>query len=177
MAIYQLAGVQPVLPAPGAYWLAPTATLIGNVRLEADASVWFGAVVRGDNEPIVIGARSNVQDNCVLHTDPGAPLTLGQDCTIGHQATLHGCTIGAGSLVGIGATILNNAVIGARCIIGAHALVPEGMVVAPGSLVLGTPGRVARTLSAGEVEKLARSASDYVARWQHYAQGLVSAEN
>ena len=172
MAIYQLEGIRPDLPADGAFWLAPTATIIGNVHLAANASVWFGAVLRGDNEPIIVGPASNVQDNCVLHTDPGAPLTIGANCTIGHQATLHGCTIGDGSLVGIGATILNNAVIGEGCIIGAHALITQGTTVAPRSLVVGAPGRVIRPVTAKEAENLAQAAAHYVARWQHYKAHL-----
>lgn len=172
MTLYALDDDCPDLAGAPNCWLAPSATIIGKVRLEVDASVWFGAVLRGDNEPIVIGARSNVQDNCVLHTDPGAPLTVGADCTIGHQATLHGCTIGAGSLVGIGATVLNHAVIGENCLIGAHALITQGSKIAPGSLVVGAPGRVVRALRPGEVAELARAAAIYVAKWRRYQGAL-----
>jgi carbonic anhydrase/acetyltransferase-like protein (isoleucine patch superfamily) len=124
MPCYALDGVSPGLPEEGAYWLAPSAELIGRVRLLAHASVWFGAVLRGDNEWIEVGEGSNIQDGCILHTDMGSPLTIGARCTIGHRAILHGCVIGDNSLIGMGATVLNNAVIGRNCLIGANALVP-----------------------------------------------------
>jgi carbonic anhydrase/acetyltransferase-like protein (isoleucine patch superfamily) len=126
MALYALAGAAPQTPPDGRFWVAPDATLIGNVRLEDEASVWFGAVLRGDNEPIVIGPRTNVQDHCVIHTDPGFPATIGADCTIGHRAILHGCSIGDNSLIGIGAIVLNGARIGRNCLVGAGALITEG---------------------------------------------------
>ena len=126
MALYNLDGVGVVTPASGRFWVAPNAILLGKVKLEHEASVWFGAVLRGDNELITVGERSNVQDGSVLHTDPGFPLTIGADCTIGHMVMLHGCTIGRGSLIGIGSIILNGAKIGEECLIGANTLIPEG---------------------------------------------------
>jgi carbonic anhydrase/acetyltransferase-like protein (isoleucine patch superfamily) len=173
MAIYALDGVSPELPDEGSYWIAASADVIGKVRLEKNASVWFGAVLRGDNELIRVGQNSNVQDGCVLHTDVGSPLTIGNNCTIGHQAMLHGCTIGDNSLVGIGATILNNAVIGRNCLIGAHALIPEGKTIPDNSLVMGAPGRVVRQLDAEAIARLAKSAEGYVRNWQRYARGLL----
>lgn len=172
MPCFALDGISPDLPEPGAFWVAPSADLIGKVRLLRNASVWFHAVLRGDNEWITIGENSNVQDGCVLHTDPGAPLTIGRNCTIGHNAILHGCTIGDNSLVGMGATVLNHAVIGRNCLIGANALVAEGRVIPDNSLVVGMPAKVARTLDAEAAAKLAGSAERYVLNWQRYAAGL-----
>jgi carbonic anhydrase/acetyltransferase-like protein (isoleucine patch superfamily) len=172
MAVFALNGISPDLPDAGSFWIAASASVIGRVRLEKNASVWFAAVLRGDNELIHVGEGSNVQDACVLHTDLGSPLTMGKNCTIGHRAMLHGCTIGDTSLVGIGATILNNAVIGRNCLIGAHALVTEGKVIPDNSLVMGAPGRVVRTLNGEEIAGLTRSAESYVRNWQRYAQGL-----
>lgn len=172
MAVFALNGISPELPDAGSFWIAASASVIGKVRLEKNASVWFAAVLRGDNELIHVGEGSNVQDACVLHTDLGSPLTIGKNCTIGHRAMLHGCTIGDTSLVGIGATILNNAVIGRNCLIGAHALVTEGKVIPDNSLVMGAPGRVVRVLNGEEIAGLARSAESYVRNWQRYAQGL-----
>lgn len=142
-------------------WVAPSTHVIGNVTLAAKSSVWFGTTIRGDNDPIVIGEGSNVQENCVLHTDPGCPLTIGAGCTIGHKAMLHGCTIGENSLVGMGATILNGAVIGANCLIGAGALITEGKVIPDGSLVMGVPGKVVRDLDEAAVVGLRTSAIHY----------------
>jgi len=156
-------------------WVAPDAVLIGRVRLLARASVWFRAVLRGDNEPIEVGEESNVQDGCVLHTDPGFPLTLGPRVTVGHLAMLHGCTVGEGSLIGIGAVVLNGARIGRGCLIGAKALVPEGREIPDHSLVLGIPGRVVRTLTPEERESLLENARTYVARSARYRTGLSSA--
>jgi carbonic anhydrase/acetyltransferase-like protein (isoleucine patch superfamily) len=172
MSLLALGDVQPELPTAGRFWIAPTATVLGHVRLADQASVWFGAVLRGDNELITIGERSNVQDLCVIHTDMGFPATIGSDCTIGHRAILHGCTIGDTSLVGMGAIILNGAVIGKNCLIGAGALVPEKRVIPDGSLVLGSPGKVARTLDAEAIAMLGRSATNYVANWQRFAANL-----
>ncbi|CRI55607.1 gamma carbonic anhydrase family protein [Pseudomonas sp. CCOS 191] len=155
-------------------WAAPTATLIGKVRLHARASVWFGAVLRGDNELIDIGEDSNVQDGTVMHTDMGSPLTLGRGVTIGHNAMLHGCTVGDYSLVGINAVILNGARIGKHCIIGANALIPEGKEIPDGSLVMGSPGKVVRELTEQQKRMLEASAAHYVHNAQRYARDLVS---
>jgi carbonic anhydrase/acetyltransferase-like protein (isoleucine patch superfamily) len=173
LPLYQLNGESPDLPPLGEYWIAPSADLIGRIRMLGNASVWFGAVLRGDNEWIEIGLGSNVQDGCVLHTDIGAPLTIGRDCTIGHRAILHGCVIGDNSLVGMGATILNHAVIGKNCLIGANALVPEGKLIPDNSLVVGAPGKVIRVLDAEAAAKLTASAQSYVRKWNVFAGGLT----
>jgi len=155
-------------------WAAPTATLIGKVRLQARASVWFGAVLRGDNELIDIGEDSNVQDGTVMHTDMGSPLTLGRGVTVGHNAMLHGCTVGDYSLIGINAVILNGARIGKHCIIGANALIPEGKDIPDGSLVMGSPGKVVRELTEQQMRMLEASAAHYVHNAQRYARELVA---
>lgn len=172
MPVHTLDGVAPDLAADGRCWVAPNATLIGKVRLQANASVWFNAVLRGDNELIDIGENSNIQDGCVLHTDPGMPLTVGRNCTVGHLAMLHGCTIGANSLIGIGAVVLNNARIGRNCLIGAKALIPEGKVIPDNSLVMGVPGKVVKEITAEGAARIAASAEHYVRNWQRYARGL-----
>lgn len=172
MAIYDLDGVSVTLPESGNYWIAGNATVIGNVILKENASVWFNAVARGDNDPIIIGENSNVQDGSTLHTDHGAPLTIGRDVTIGHMAMLHGCTVGDETLIGIGSTILNHAVIGRNCIIGAHALIPEGKVIPDGSLVMGTPGKVVRELSEDQIALIRASAEVYVANYKRFKAGL-----
>ena len=168
--IYALEGISPDLDAD--CWVAPDANLIGAVVLAAGASVWFGATLRGDNEPIVVGAGSNVQENCVLHTDIGYPLTIGENCTIGHKAMLHGCTIGDGSLIGMGAVVLNGAKIGRGCLIGAGALVTEGKDVPDGSLVMGAPGRVVRSLDAEARARLLASAIGYQTNMRRFRAGL-----
>ena len=155
-----------------ACWVAPSATVIGDVVLEDDSSVWWGAVLRAEEERILVGAGSNVQDNAVLHVDPGYPLTIGANVTIGHLAMVHGCTIGDGSLIGIGATILNGARIGRNCLIGAHAFIAEGKEIPDGSLVLGAPGKVARALSEEDIARLHGPAETYRARWKAYARDL-----
>ena len=170
MPLYDLDGQRPDL-GPGS-WVAPDATLIGDVRLAEDASVWFGATLRGDNTPILLGARSNVQDGATGHSDPGAPLTIGADCTIGHNAILHGCTIEDGVLIGMGAIVLNRAVIGVGSIVGAGALVTEGKTFPPGSLIVGSPARVARTPDDTAKAMLRASAAHYVANARRYAVGL-----
>ncbi len=170
MTIYILEGVEPEV-APDA-WIAPDANLIGSVRIGAGASVWYGATLRGDNELIDLGEGSNIQENCVLHTDMGFPLTIGARCTIGHRAMLHGCTIGAGSLIGMGATVLNGAVIGRGCLIGAGALITEGKEIPDGSLVIGAPGKVVRKLNAEARERLVRSAVNYQANARRFAAGI-----
>lgn len=172
MALYELDGLRPTVPANGRYWVAENAVVVGDVTLEDDASVWFGVVARGDNEPVRIGARTNVQDGAVLHTDPGFPLTIGPDCTIGHGAIVHGCTIGAGSLVGMGATILNGAVVGASCLVGAGALVTEGKAFPDFSLIVGSPAKAVRTLGGEWEVKILGSAGRYVAHHRRYAKGL-----
>jgi carbonic anhydrase/acetyltransferase-like protein (isoleucine patch superfamily) len=169
--IYALDGVAPEIPDDA--WVAPGAHVIGRVVLEAGASVWFGTTLRGDTEEIRIGAGSNVQENCVFHTDMGFPLTVGRDCTIGHKAMLHGCTIGNGSLVGMGATVLNGAVIGKGCLIGAGALISEGKVIPDGSLVMGMPGKVVRDLDADAQARLLASAAHYRDRMRRFRAGLV----
>ena len=153
-------------------WTAPTATLIGKVRLEEGASVWFNAVLRGDNELILIGRHSNVQDGAVMHTDMGYPLTLGTGVTIGHNAMLHGCTVGDYSLIGINAVILNGAKIGKHCIIGANSLIGEGKEIPDGSLVMGSPGKVVRDLTDEQKKLLEASAAHYVKNGQRYAREL-----
>jgi carbonic anhydrase/acetyltransferase-like protein (isoleucine patch superfamily) len=170
MPLYQLGDIAPRL-ADGA-WVAPEAQVIGNVVMDEGASVWFGAVVRGDNEPITIGPRSNIQDGSVLHSDPGSPLTIGEGVTVGHKVTLHGCTIGDNVLIGIGAIILNRAVIGRDSIVGAGSLVPEGKVYPDGVLILGAPARVVRELMPEQVAGLRRSAEHYVANAQRFARDL-----
>jgi carbonic anhydrase/acetyltransferase-like protein (isoleucine patch superfamily) len=173
MTAYELDGIGPTFPPDDEYWVAANATLIGHVVLERNASVWFGAVLRGDNEPIVVGENSNVQDNSVLHTDMGQPLTIGADVTVGHKVMLHGCTIGDGSLIGIGSIILNGARIGRQCIIGANSLIAEGKEIPDRSLVMGSPGRVVRTLEPAQAEAIAAGARHYVANWKRYRAGLA----
>jgi carbonic anhydrase/acetyltransferase-like protein (isoleucine patch superfamily) len=170
--IYELDGIRPQVDPTA--WVAPTAVLIGNVIVEAGANIWFGAVLRGDNEAITVGAGSNVQENAVLHTDMGFPLTIGANCTIGHKAMLHGCTIEAGSLIGMGATLLNGAKIGAASLVGACALVTEGKEIAPGSLVMGAPAKVVRELDAAAQARLLKSAEGYRANAARFAKGMVA---
>ncbi len=172
MPIYALGDVTPDLPPQGRFWVAPDAVLIGRVRLGEDVGIWFGSVLRGDNEWITIGARSNVQEGTIMHTDPGCPLEIGEDCTIGHRAILHGCIIGDNSLVGMGATILNRARIGKNCLIGANALVTEGKEFPDNSLIVGSPAKVVRTLDEAAIDGLRRSAERYVANWQRFAREL-----
>lgn len=170
--IYELDGIRPQIDPTA--WVAPTADLIGNVIVEAGANIWFGAVLRGDNEAITVGAGSNVQENAVLHTDMGFPLTIGANCTIGHKAMLHGCTIEAGSLIGMGATLLNGAKIGAGSLVGACALVTEGKEIAPGSLVMGAPAKVVRELDAAAQARLLKSAEGYRANAARFAKCMVA---
>lgn len=168
--IYELDGISPDIAEDT--WIAPDANVIGNVVLEAGASVWFGCTLRGDNEEIRVGAGSNVQENVVCHTDPGCPLLIGSDCTIGHKAMLHGCEIGAGSLIGMGATVLNGAKIGAGCLIGAGALIPEGKVIPDGSLVMGMPGKVVRELDEAARAGLLASADHYRQNMRRFRAGM-----
>jgi len=168
--IYRLDGTAPDV-APSA-WIAPGAHVIGTVTLGPDTSVWFGAVLRGDTEPISVGQGTNIQENSVLHTDAHFPLTIGSGCTVGHKAMLHGCTIGDNSLIGMGATVLNGAVIGRDCLIGAGALVTEGKVIPDGSLVMGVPARLVRPLDAAAIARLRASALHYQENARRFATGL-----
>jgi carbonic anhydrase/acetyltransferase-like protein (isoleucine patch superfamily) len=170
MPLYCLDDVGPKLE-PGS-WVAPTADLIGDVRLGARASVWFGAVIRADNTPIIIGDDSNIQDGAVCHSDPHAPLTIGGRVTVGHQAILHGCTVANGALIGMGARVLNGAFIGERCILGAGALVSEGKTFEGGQLLVGAPARIVRPLSEAELQLLEASAVHYAEKAAHYATKL-----
>ena len=173
MTVYQLPDHVPQIHAES--WIAPNATVIGNVRLLRNASIWWNVVARGDNDPITIGENTNVQDGSVLHTDKGVPLSIGANCTIGHMVMLHGCTIGEGSLVGIGSIILNRAVIGKNSIVGANSLVAEGKTFPDGVLILGSPAKVIRPLTPEELESLKHGASHYVENWQRYAKHLTNA--
>jgi carbonic anhydrase/acetyltransferase-like protein (isoleucine patch superfamily) len=170
MALYQLADVSPTVAATA--YVAPNATVVGNAVLDEHSSVWFGATLRGDNEVIRIGAHSNVQDGAVLHTDPGYPLLIGTHVSIGHQAMLHGCTVGDGSLIGIQAVVLNAAVIGRGCLVGAGALITERKEFADGMLILGSPAKAVRELTPEERENLLKAAANYAARGAHYRAHL-----
>ncbi len=172
MAIFELDGEAPDLPADGRYWIADSAIVIARVRLKTDASVWFNAVLRGDNEWIDLGERSQIQDNAMLHTDPGFPLNIGDNCVIGHNVVLHGCTIAPNSLVGMGAVVLNGARIGKNCLVGAGAVVTEGKEFPDNSLIVGAPARAVRTLDEKAAQAITRGADIYVRRWQQYAMGL-----
>lgn len=175
MNVFSLGDKQPQLPPKGEYWIAPNATVLGDVILHPGASIWFGAVLRGDNDPIVIGPDSNIQDGSVLHTDAGEPLTIGRGVTVGHMAMLHGCEIGDNTLIGIGAVVLGRAKIGKNCLIGANALITEGKVIPDNSLVMGQPGKVVRELEPGQIEALKASAVHYVQNWKRYARDLKPA--
>ena len=172
MALYALADADLEVEDPDAWWVAPGAVLVGRVVLKKNASVWFGAVLRGDNEPIVVGENSNVQDGAVLHTDMGAPLTIGANVTIGHQVMLHGCTIGDTSLIGIKATVLNHARIGSGCLVGAASLITERKSFDDGQLITGAPARTIRTLEAPQKQMILFSAAHYVENWQRYKRDL-----
>ena len=172
MPIYSLDEVSPILPEAGRYWIAPDAHVIGKVQLGDDVGIWFGAVLRGDNELIDIGEGTNIQEGALLHTDMGAPLTVGPGCTIGHKAILHGCTIGENSLIGMGATVLNYARIGANCLVGANALVTEGKEFPDNSLIVGAPAKAIRVLDEASIEKLRWSAHNYVSNWKRFAKGM-----
>lgn len=172
MPIHALGDIVPTLPEDASHWVAPDAHVIGDVRLGANVGVWFGAVIRGDNDPITIGDGTNIQDGAVLHADRGAPLTIGANVTVGHRAILHGCTVEDGCLIGMGATILNGAVIGAGCLVGANALVTEGKIFPPGSLIMGAPAKAVRPLDDAARAAIARSAPGYVANAQRFARTL-----
>ncbi|MCP8940342.1 gamma carbonic anhydrase family protein [Alsobacter sp. SYSU M60028] len=173
MPVYSLDSHTPELPAPGNFWIAPDAHVIGRVRLGENVGVWFGSVLRGDNELIDVGAGTNIQEGCMLHTDMGFPMTLGADCTIGHHAILHGCTVGECSLIGMGATVLNGAKIGRFCLVGANALVTEGKEFPDYSLIVGSPAKAVRTLDPSAADNLRASARNYVANWKRFAAGLT----
>jgi carbonic anhydrase/acetyltransferase-like protein (isoleucine patch superfamily) len=172
MAVYELDGQAPDLPADGRYWIADSASVIGRVRLKMNASVWFNSVLRGDNEWIEIGERSQVQDNATLHTDPGFPLVIGANCVIGHNVIMHGCMVGANSLIGMGAILLNGARIGKNCLVGAGALITEGKEFPGNTLIVGAPARATRTVDEPTIKMIAAGADIYVRRWQDYAKGL-----
>jgi carbonic anhydrase/acetyltransferase-like protein (isoleucine patch superfamily) len=172
MVAYRLGDKEPELPAEGDYWIAPNAQVIGNVILKKNASVWFGAVLRGDNEPIIIGENSNVQDNSVLHTDMGSPLVIGANVTIGHMVMMHGCTVGDGALIGIGAVVLNGAKIGKNCLVGAGALIPENKEFPDGVMILGSPGRVVRELPPEQAARMGFGAAHYVENWKRFKANL-----
>jgi len=172
MTVYALGDSKPQLPPQGEYWVAPSASVIGNVILHTNASVWFGATLRGDNDPITVGPDSNIQDGSVLHTDFGSPLTLGRGVTVGHNAMLHGCEVGDYSLIGIGAVVLNGVRIGRNCIIGANALITEGKVIPDNSLVMGQPGKVVRERDPEHIAVLQMSAVHYVQNWKRFAAEL-----
>ena len=169
MPVYALGPLKPELPPEGHFWIAPDAHVIGKVRLHGEVGVWFGAVLRGDNELIEIGARSNIQEGAMLHTDMGFPLSVGADCTIGHHAILHGCVIGDNSLIGMGATILNGVRIGKDCLVGANALVTEGKEFPDNSLIVGSPARAIRALDEEAAKKLTLSALGYVRNWKRFS--------
>ena len=171
MPLYELDGIKPQI-ADGFNWIAPSAVLIGSIIVGEGVGIWFGSVLRGDNEPITIGNNSNIQENCVMHTDIGYPLNIGEGCTIGHKAMLHGCTIGQNSLIGMGATVLNGAVIGDNCLVGAGSLVPEGKIIPNNSLVVGMPGKVIRQLDEAAINGLKSAALHYVENAKRFAMGL-----
>ena len=172
MPIYTLGTHSPQIDPQS--WIAPNATVIGQVHLAKNASIWWNATVRGDTDRIRIGRGSNIQDNSVLHTDPGIPLVVGKNVTVGHRVILHGCTVGDNSLIGMGSTLLNGAVIGNNCLIGANTLIPEGKVFPERVLIVGSPGKVVRELTDDEVARLPGSAERYVQNWQRYQRELVA---
>jgi carbonic anhydrase/acetyltransferase-like protein (isoleucine patch superfamily) len=172
LPVYALGDVAPILPPEGRFWIAPNAQVIGRVVLKTDVSIWWSAILRGDNDPITIGERSNVQDGSVLHTDEGIPLDIGADVTIGHMVMLHGCSIGDGTLIGIGSIVLNGAKIGKNCLVGANTLVTEGKEFPDNSMIVGSPGRVVRELSPEQARMMSHGAAHYVANWKRYARDL-----
>jgi carbonic anhydrase/acetyltransferase-like protein (isoleucine patch superfamily) len=172
MAVYALGNLEPVLPKSGQYWIAPSASVMGEVVLKENASVWWGATLRGDTDRLEIGENSNVQDGSVLHADKGFPLTIGKNVTVGHLVMLHGCTIGDGSLIGIGSVILNGAKIGRNCLIGANCLITEGKEIPDNSVVMGAPGKVVREADPHQAKRLEASAMHYVENWKRYRSDL-----
>lgn len=172
MTIYALGDRKPVLPEDGDYWIAPDANVIGGIIVHSGASIWFGVTLRGDNEDIVLGEGSNIQENSVLHTDMGYPLTIGRNCTIGHKAMIHGCTIGDETLIGMGAMVMNGAKVGRNCLIGAGALITEGKEIPDGSMVVGAPGKVIRQLDENAKEALRGAARSYQSNMRRFRDGL-----
>lgn len=168
MPVFRLGARSPKVPAKGTFWIAPTASVIGDVDIAPGVSVWFGAVLRGDNEPIMIAEGSNIQDGCILHTDPGVPLRIGRGVTVGHNVVLHGCVVADNSLIGMGSTILNGASIGRNCLIGAGTLVTERTAIPDNSVVFGNPGRIVRATSVDEIKDIHRSAEFYRMNWRRY---------
>ncbi|CDZ42342.1 Isoleucine patch superfamily enzyme, carbonic anhydrase/acetyltransferase [Neorhizobium galegae bv. officinalis] len=176
MNTYALDNIGPSFP-DGFHWIAANATVVGNVTIESNVSIWFGSVLRGDNDPIAVGAGTNIQDLCMVHSDPGFPVNIGAGCTIGHRAIIHGCTIGNNTLIGMGAIVLNGAVIGENCIVGAGALVREREHVPDNSLFVGSPGKVIKTISADAEAGLRRSAAHYVQNALRFSRALAAAAN
>jgi carbonic anhydrase/acetyltransferase-like protein (isoleucine patch superfamily) len=172
MAIYEIDGVRPSLPEAGRYWIAPSAEVMGRVILKDNASVWYGCVLRGDNDPITIGENTNIQDLSVIHTDIGAPVTIGANVTVGHRVILHGCEIGDDTLIGMGSTILNRVKIGRNCIIGANTLIAEGKEIPDNSLVMGAPGKVVKEVSEVQLQVIRMSAHHYVENWQRHVRQI-----
>ena len=171
MPIYNLGALSPQIDPQS--WIAPNATVIGQVYLAKNVSIWWNCTLRGDTDKLIVGENTNIQDNSVLHTDPGLELVIGRDVTVGHRVILHGCTIGDGTLIGMGSTLLNRSVIGKHCLIGANTLIPEGKVIPDRSLVVGLPGRIVRQLTDEEVADLTGSAERYVQNWQRYQRELL----
>ena len=176
MPLYELDGHKVVTPGAGRYWVAPTATVIGRVELAEQVSIWFGAVIRGDTELIRIGARTSIQEHCVLHTDLGFPMTIEEDCTVGHLAVLHGCTIGKGALIGIGAIVLNGAKVGAGSVVGAGALVPEGKEIPPNVIAMGAPAKVIRPITDADRQRIQEGIDFYVDNQRRFA-GLMKLQS
>ncbi len=176
MPVYEIEGERPQFPASGRYWIAPDANLIGRIRMGEDTSIWFGCTLRGDRDVITVGDRSNVQEHTIMHTDPGFPLDIGADCTIGHGVILHGCIIGENCLIGMGATILNGAKIGANSLVGANALITEGKEFPPNSLIVGSPARAIKQLDEAASERLRRSAVNYVENSRRYMKSFREVE-
>jgi carbonic anhydrase/acetyltransferase-like protein (isoleucine patch superfamily) len=172
LAVFNLGSVSPELPSDDEYWIAPTASVMGRVILKKNASVWWGAVLRGDNDPIIVGEGSNIQDGSVCHTDTGSPLTIGANVTVGHMVMLHGCTIGDNSLVGIGSIVLNGARIGKNCLIGANCLITEGKQIPDNSLVMGAPGKVVREITPQQAAMIVGGSAHYVENWKRYRREL-----
>jgi carbonic anhydrase/acetyltransferase-like protein (isoleucine patch superfamily) len=177
MAAFSLNGTAPRIADPARCWIAPGAQVIGDVLIGLDVSIWFNAVLRGDNGTITIGDRCNIQDGAIVHLDPGIPATIGAGVTVGHRAIVHGATVGEGSLIGMGATLLNRSVIGADSLVGAHALVTEGKVFPPGVLIVGSPAKVARELTPEEIAGLRASSASYVANLRRFATGLAPVQS